>query len=174
MDAPRTSVIPFGPIISFTIAVVSLGVTSVITYHRTEPQQPQSRIHVFDPHTKAGLGDIIPLTFNEDSKTNRTIWETVSTKELHAGIQRIEPEAWIPSHSHDTEELVTVISGFGIVIDENGLQTELRQGSMVHIEKRSQHAIRNIAIDKPLLIMWSFPTRFGYNKFQFRQRYNTR
>lgn len=168
MDSTRQSVIPIGPVISFTIAIVSLGLTSVITYHRaTEPQKPQTKAHVFNIRSI----DVTPIRLTSNAKTNRTVWEVVSSREFHAGLQRVEPGAWIPPHSHDTEEIVVVISGDGLIYDENGMETPLVSGTMVHMDKKSRHAIRNINSVQPLLLMWSFPVRFGTNKFEFRENY---
>lgn len=153
--------------------MLSLAMTSVITYHPSDPVRPASNVRVFELQSNIGLDTVTPTVFDTDTKTNRSIWETVSTRELHAGLQTVQPEAWIPAHAHDTEELITVISGLAVLYDKNGVQTELRQGSMIHIEKKSHHAIRNIATDEPLVLMWAFPARFGFNKFQFRNEYKT-
>lgn len=170
MDS-RQSIIPIGPIVSFTIAIVGLGLTSVITYHRSEQVKPQSKVRIFDIRNTAGLDALPLIRMTGDAKTNRTIWEVVSSREFHAGIQRVEPAAWIPSHSHETEEIIVVISGEGVVYDENGKGTPLAPGRMLHIEKNTQHAIRNINMVQPLLLIWSFPVQFGINKFRFRDKY---
>lgn len=170
MDS-RQSLIPIGPIITFTIAIVSLGLTSVVTYHRSEQIKPQSKVRIFDTRNTSGLNALAPIRLIGDAKTNRTIWELVSSWEFQAGIQRVEPDAWIPSHSHETEEIIIVVSGEGLVYDENGKATHLTSGSMLHIEKNTQHAIRNINTVQPLLLVWAFPVRFGINKFQFQEKY---
>lgn len=189
MDAAsaRSSVIPIGPIASFAVAMITLGVTTVVKYRNSEywgttlqpsatsqievpldTPKPIAFFNVYDVNTTNPQHEL-PLT--STAKTNRTLWQLVNSSQLHAGLQRVEPGAWIPSHSHETEELIVIISGHAQVYDENGFSTHVSQGSLIHFTRGSLHAIHNTETDQPLLLMWSFPNRFGYNKFQFQDEY---
>lgn len=172
MDETRQSLSPIGSIASFAVAVTSVCLTAVITLNRSSPppKTVTKKISIFDINSGIGIMDIVPKRFGFP-KTNRTIWETVSTSELHAGLQRLEPDTWIPTHAHDTEEVIVIISGQGSLYDENGIKRALVTGYMVHIQGKISHTIYNTAKDKPLLLMWVFPRKFGYNKFEFQDTY---
>lgn len=172
MDEARQSLTPIGSIASFAVAVTSVCLTAVITLNRGNPPPEivKDKVSIFDINSGVGIMDIAPKRFGFPV-TNRTIWETVSTSELHAGLQRLEPDAWIPRHSHDMEEILMIISGQGSLYGENGIERGLVPGYMVHIEKKWSHTIHNTAKDRPLLLMWVFPRKFGYNKFEFQSVY---
>lgn len=172
MDETRHSLTPIGSIASFAVAVTSVCLTAVITLNRStpSPEAIEQNISIFDVNSGVGLMDIIPKRFGFPI-TNRTIWETVSTSEFHAGLQRLEPNTWIPTHAHETEEVIMIVSGQASLYDENGFERKLATGCMVHIKRKLSHAIHNTAQDKPLLLMWVFPRKFGYNKFEFQDTY---
>lgn len=161
---------PHGTVISFLVAALSLGITVYTTWRNRTPVEPVSPVSLFNVVSGEGLSTIAAMVLDKDARTNRTVWETVDTSELHAGLERIEVAAWIPPHSHSTEEIVVVCAGSGLVYDFHGHSKPMEVGAMVHIAANSRHAFRNIG-EEPLLIAWLFPSMFASNKFEFRQRY---
>lgn len=170
MDETRNGP-PHGTLISFLVAAFSLGITVYTTWRNRSPVDPVSPVSVFNVVTGDGLSTIAPMVLDKDARTNRTVWETVGSNELHAGLERIEVAAWIPPHSHSTEEIVIVVAGSGLVYDQNGHSKHMEVGAMVHIAANSRHAFRNVG-EEPLLIAWLFPSIFASDQFKFRQRYN--
>lgn len=171
MNSVRQIPTPLNSFASFTVAVVSLCLTGLVTFRQSKvPSTIDTKTRIFDFHGRS-LIDITPVRFWQFPKTNRTIWEAVSTSELHAGLQRVEPDAWIPTHAHDTEEIIVVISGQGTLYDENGIGRQISSGNMVHFESGSKHTVHNSAMDEPLFLMWTFPRKFGRAKFKFQETY---
>lgn len=210
--AARHSALPFGPIASFTIAMVTLSVTSFlkavniinksdpmtinnILYHQhqhhdntllssSSSSSPQlSNVNVYNVHDVDLTHPHAALRLSAHTKTNRTLWQVVNSSQFHAGIQRVEPLAWIPSQSYDTEALLIVVSsvdsngaktsGSGAVVyDEHGFSVCVEQGAMIHVKKNSLHAVQNPDPEHALLLVWTFPTRFGVTKTQFRDNYD--
>lgn len=170
MDQTRNAPAP-GTVVSLLVAAVSLGISAYTTWRSRKPVEPVSPVSLFNIVTGDGLSSIHAMTLDKDARTNRTVWETVDTNELHAGLERIEVAAWIPPHSHTTEEVIVVYAGSGLVYDENGHSKPMEAGAMVHIAANSRHAFRNIG-GEPLLIAWLFPSMFASNKFEFRQKYS--
>lgn len=171
MDQTRQSVSasPYGTIISFAIAVVSLVLTSMSFQKNIKPVS-QGQLAVFNIATNTGLSAITSRTFDEQLHTNRTLWETVKSKQFHAGLERIESGAWIPPHAHDTEEIVFVYGGQGLLYDQTGVRREVTVGSMIHIGKGVRHAFRNSGTE-PMWLMWSFPSSAQGTRFQFEPNY---
>lgn len=181
----RHSLLPTGPIISLTVAMLSLGLTSLVNYKQTtnhilnnrnpfssSSTSENSNVQIFDFNLPSALSTIPSLKMTENARTNRTLWETISSADFHAGLQKVEPDAWIPSHNHETEEIMIIISGQGKVYDDVGIPFVVTPGSMIHFNRERFHTIHNIKSDQPLLLMWCFPTRYGINKFQFQQDYD--
>lgn len=160
-----------GTVLSFFVAAVSLGVSVYTTWHSRQEVEPVSPVSLYNIVTGDGLSRVPAMILDKDARTNRTIWETVDTNEMHAGLERIEVAAWVPPHSHTSEEIIVVCAGSGLVYDENGHSTPMETGAMVHIAANSRHAFRNVG-NEPLLIVWLFPSMFAANKFEFRQKYN--
>lgn len=158
-------------LLSILIAALTLTLTALTALRKQHIYPNTSPIRVFDLHTGQGLHHLIPQIFNEDAATNRTLWTTVDTAQLHAGLERLEPHAWIPPHTHNTEEVVVVCKGVALVYDESGFGQRMDAGAMVHIEPYVGHAFRNLG-NEPLLIMWLFPALLAADKFEFRQRYS--
>lgn len=159
-------------LLSLLIAALTLTLTALTTLRFKHIPPNASPIRVFNIHTGQGLHRLTPQIFNEDAATNRTLWTTVETAQLHAGLERLEPHAWIPPHTHNTEEVVVVCKGVALVYDESGFAQRMDTGAMVHIEAYARHAFRNSG-NEPLLIMWLFPALLAVDKFEFRQRYGS-
>lgn len=172
MDDVRNG-LPRWTLSSFVIGVATVAVSVYTTWRNTGTPEPgiESPVSLFNVVSLAGLSRIAALNLDKDARTNRTIWETVNTNSLHAGLERIEVGAWVPPHSHTTEEIIVVCAGSGLVYDENGRSKPMKVGAMAHIAAHSRHAFRNVG-DEPLLIVWLFPAKEASNKFEFRQRYN--
>lgn len=158
-----------GTVASFAIAVVSLALTCT-NYLKSQERSQGGGLKFFNMGSDPGAHSIQPIEFHAHSHTNRTIWETVNTGELHAGLQRVEAGAWMPPHSHPMEEIILLFAGRGIAYDENGEKTEIWPGTMVHIKKGARHAFQNVG-EEPMWLLWSFPTKLGVRKFEFRDRY---
>lgn len=221
--AARHSALPFGPFASFTIAMVTLSVTSFLKavniinnpgnmltntfYHHhgtnsdatttttagrfaLSSSSSLSNLNVYNVHDVEFTHPHAALRLTAHTKTNRTLWQVINSSQFHAGVQRVEPLAWIPSQSYDTEALLIVVSavpvgdtsnttsssstsGVGAVVyNEHGFSTRVEQGAMIHVRKNSLHAIQNPDRDHALLLVWTFPTRFGVSKAQFRDNYD--
>lgn len=162
---------PRGTLTSFVVAAVTVAVSVYSTWRNSPPVEPISPVALFNVVSMAGLSQIPAKIFDEDAQTNRTIWETVNTNSFHGGLERIEAGAWVPPHSHTTEEIIVVYSGSGLVFDENGHSKPLEVGAIVHIAAHSRHAFQNTG-DEPLFIAWLFPVNLASSKFEFRQLYN--
>lgn len=167
MDRAR-AVFQQTPLVSILITTLSLSIPFLAAlWSSSAPSSPPS-ILSFNIHTPSL--SLTPKVLDSDPRTNRTVWEAVSTAELHAGLERLEVGAWIPPHSHPTEEIFTIVAGVAHVYDEDGQYHRSGPGSLVHVRKQARHAIRN-AGDEPLLLMWIFPASGDAKKFQFQQRY---
>ena len=164
MDRIRECVLQHGPVASFFVALISLAWTSSLY-----PSAPQNAatLTFYDPYT---LQSSIPaIRFHQHPSTNRTIWETVDTTDLHAGLERVEPGAWMPPHAHDTEEIILFFKGIAMAYDGNGRKTKIYPGTMIHVKKGARHAFQNVG-EEPLWLLWSFPGRAS-SKFHFQQHY---
>ncbi|CAN8061832.1 unnamed protein product [Agarophyton chilense] len=166
----RTSRSPFSlhTAASFALACLSIGMTSW-SFRKSAPLHGGS-VNVYNAWNGVGMHAVPPLVLDSESSTNRTNWEIVRTAELQAGLERVEAGAWIPPHSHNTEEIVLVYEGQGYVHFENGRKTAIQKGSMIHIVTGVHHAFQNAA-DQPMWLMWCFPVLEKGEAFQFRQRY---
>lgn len=175
MERVKLAVLPFGPLISIVVALVSLSATTLLTHrwNNSAPPAPPRTVHVFEHTTVTAIHGVQPLILDGDASTNRTLWTTVSTEQLHAGLERVEPGAGIPAHAHDSEEIVVVYGGRGVVVDHIGRKDELGIGSMMHFQRKAIHSIRNIG-DEPLLLMWIFPVTGDKRKFSFGQTYTAK
>lgn len=155
--------------ISTVVAIISLAVT-LIPFRKSPQSVQQTSVRVFNIASNQGLDHATFLPLDKDPHTNRTIWQTVATSHVQAGLERLEPGAWIPPHSHHTEEILLVYSGIGEAYDENGHVMPLSPGSMVHIRRGGRHAFRNTGIH-PMWLMWSFPRSSNKRTFEFHQKY---
>ncbi|KAI0561868.1 Cupin [Gracilaria domingensis] len=168
MDRSSRSRFPFRSAASFLLACVSVGITSLSFRKRTTVDD--GFVNVYNVWTGVGVQRMQPLVLDSESSTNRTNWETVRSEQLHAGLERVESGAWIPPHSHTTEELVLVYDGRGYVYTENGRKAPIETGSMLHILSGVRHAFHN-AGDQPMWLMWCFPVLKKDDAFRFRQNY---
>lgn len=139
--------------------------------HSSTLENGVQSISIFNFDSPESLSFANKLDFSSHASTNRTIWETVNSEQLHAGLERVEPGAEIPPHAHETEELFMVFSGEGAVYDAKGHVQMLYVGSMVHIKKHSTHSFKNLG-NRPLLLMWILPKKPAQKDgFQFQQTY---
>lgn len=169
MDSPAPPVHQ-NTLLSFLIATIFLALMTFKTMRTPLTPLDISPVRVFNLQSGQGLRHLTPQIFDEDATTNRTLWTTTDTAQLHAGLERLEAYAWIPPHTHVTEEVVVVYQGVALVYDESGFAQRMEAGTMVHIEAYARHAFRNTGI-KPLVMMWLFPAMSATDKFEFRQRY---
>lgn len=158
-------------VVSMAIGLSAL-VLAAVTTMRLGIVDDVPRVRVFDVARGEGLHGVRVNHMLSDPNSARTVWETIdgSKNALHAGLERVEVGAHIPSHSHNTEEIVLVYGGQGAVYDDRGREQEMTTGTMVHIAARSKHAIRNTGQD-PLWLLWCFPS--SSKPFQFQQDYIT-
>lgn len=168
MDQRATPLVSYRAALSFVIACVSVGITT-LTLKKSTLARDQS-FSVYNLHTGEGMQAIDPITLDSEPNTNRTTWETVVSPQFHAGLERIEVGCWIPPHSHQTEEIILVYKGRGFVHGENSHKQPLQTGSLVHIRTGITHAFHNTG-DEPLWLMWSFPSTTKDDLFKFKQRY---
>lgn len=132
---------------------------------------PAQSLNIYSADGLQGLRNILPIVLDSQSHTNRTLWKTVNTIQFQAGLERIEPGAAIPRHSHPTEEIVFVYRGNGRVCHHSSAEQVIKPGSMIHIGENVPHSFKNTA-DEPLWLMWCFPAANNPNSFTFRQQYS--
>jgi len=56
---------------------------------------------------------------------------------------KISPGGHTPRHQHDYEHVVKVESNRGILIDENGVEHELKKGQSAFVKPNDMHQFRN-------------------------------
>jgi len=61
---------------------------------------------------------------------------------------RVEPQGYTPYHTHDFEHVVKVEKGRGVVVDAQGRETLLEEGSCAYVGPNEKHQFRN-PFDQP-------------------------
>ncbi len=74
---------------------------------------------------------------------------------LVVGVARIEPDAVLSRHRHESEETYYVISGRGHIEVED-IWREIGPGTSVYVPPNAIHAVRAIGAE-PLVFLFTFP-----------------
>ena len=69
----------------------------------------------------------------------------------------IEPGGHTPYHTHDFEHLNYVISGQGLLVDEQGQKHQLRAGEFALILPDEKHQFRNSSDTDPFVVICAVP-----------------
>ena len=71
----------------------------------------------------------------------------------------LEPGGHTPYHHHPYEHMNYIIEGVGVIINEKGEETPLKEGDFALVEPDEMHQYRN-AGDKPFKIICGVPKQF--------------
>jgi len=69
----------------------------------------------------------------------------------------IEPNGHTPYHAHSFEHINYVISGNGVLVDEEGEKSEIKTGDFALVLPDEKHQYRNKSADEPLVIICAVP-----------------
>ncbi|MBW1767844.1 MAG: cupin domain-containing protein [Deltaproteobacteria bacterium] len=69
----------------------------------------------------------------------------------------IEPKGHTPYHTHPFEHLNYVISGTGVLVNENGQGQEIKTGDFALILPDEKHQYRNKSAGEPLVVICAVP-----------------
>jgi quercetin dioxygenase-like cupin family protein len=72
----------------------------------------------------------------------------------------IEPQGHTPYHTHPFEHLNYIIEGYGALVTENGTERPVRQGDFVLVLPGEKHQYKNMADDKPLVMICAVPKEY--------------
>ena len=72
----------------------------------------------------------------------------------------VGPEGNTPYHSHDFEHLNYVISGQGVLVDEEGKNQEIHTGEFALVLPGEKHQYRNLSATEPFVIICAVPKEF--------------
>ena len=72
----------------------------------------------------------------------------------------IEPEGHTPYHTHDFEHLNYIISGKGVLVDEQGKKCPLDAGDFALILPNEKHQFRNTSDVNPFVIICAVPNEY--------------
>ena len=71
----------------------------------------------------------------------------------------LEPEGHTPRHSHESEHLNFVISGHGVLVDEDGAERPLEAGDFAFVAPNELHQFRNVGAD-PFSFICAVPKEY--------------
>lgn len=134
-------------------AFVAFVVRSAVPSSSASPKSSSSAaaVRVFDFHSlSAGM------ELRHDARYNRTVWELFTTDQLHAGAQVVQPGAWIPRRVYRDDMALVVLRGEGTLYDGAGLTKSLASGTVVHVPRGAEHAVRNDGTHDRLELVWVF------------------
>lgn len=69
----------------------------------------------------------------------------------------IEPGGYTPRHSHPYEHINYIISGRGVLVDEQGTPRPLAAGDFALVLPEERHQYRNISDDEPMVMVCLVP-----------------
>lgn len=79
------------------------------------------------------------------------------TPTVSARVFTLEPNGHTPFHTHDWEHVNYVISGSGIVIDNDGKEYWIEKGDFILVQPGEMHQYRNEIIGEPLVFICIVP-----------------
>jgi len=72
----------------------------------------------------------------------------------------VGPEGHTPYHSHNFEHLNYVISGQGVLVDEDGRTREITAGEFALVLPGEKHQYRNTSATEPFVIICAVPKAY--------------
>ncbi|MBN1554839.1 MAG: cupin domain-containing protein, partial [Phycisphaerae bacterium] len=72
----------------------------------------------------------------------------------------IQPEGHTPYHTHESEHLNYIISGRGVLVDENGTEHPVAAGDFAVVLPNEKHQYRNTSADEPFVILCAVPNEY--------------
>jgi len=69
----------------------------------------------------------------------------------------IEPNGHTPYHTHPFEHLNYIISGTGVLVNENGEGHEIKTGDFALVLPDEKHQYRNKSVGEPLVVICAVP-----------------
>ena len=72
----------------------------------------------------------------------------------------VEPGGHTPYHTHDFEHLNYVISGRGVLVDEDGNEQAVSAGDFALVLPEEKHQYRNISPIEPFVIICAVPKAY--------------
>ena len=72
----------------------------------------------------------------------------------------VGPDGHTPYHTHDFEHLNYVISGRGVLVDEDGSTRNINAGEFALILPGEKHQYRNISATEPFVIICAVPKEY--------------
>ncbi len=72
----------------------------------------------------------------------------------------VEPNGYTPFHKHNYEHLNYIIDGYGVLVNENGDEQEVKKGNFAIVMPNEKHQYKNKSIDKPLIMICGVPIEF--------------
>ena len=73
---------------------------------------------------------------------------TLGTQTLSVHENVLNPDALVPWHQHEVEEVIVCISGLGECTFQGRAPEQFRAGSVLIIPPRTQHSLRNIGAER--------------------------
>ena len=72
----------------------------------------------------------------------------------------VEPGGHTPFHQHNYEHMNFVIEGEGVLVNEEGEKTALKQGDFALVMPDEKHQYRNISKEKDFVMICGVPKEF--------------
>ena len=72
----------------------------------------------------------------------------------------IEPDGHTPYHNHDFEHLNYVISGRGVLVDEEEKKQPIKAGEFAMVLPNEKHQFRNSSDTEPFVIICAVPNEY--------------
>ena len=72
----------------------------------------------------------------------------------------IEPGGHTPYHTHDFEHLNHIISGQGVLVNEEGENLPLKTGEFAIVLPNEKHQFRNVSDNEPFVIICGVPNEY--------------
>ncbi len=82
------------------------------------------------------------------------------TPNLSVRVFTIHPGGHTPYHTHPFEHLNYIIQGHGALVTENGVERPVQQGDFVLVLPGEKHQYKNMAGDKPLVMICAVPKEY--------------
>lgn len=72
----------------------------------------------------------------------------------------VEPGGYTPYHHHPYEHMNYIISGEGVLVNEEGKELPVRQGDFALVMPDEMHQYRNVSPTEPLVFICGVPKAF--------------
>lgn len=72
----------------------------------------------------------------------------------------IEPGGHTPYHTHEFEHLNYIIEGRGVLVNEAGKESPVKQGDFALVLPGEKHQYRNASADRPFVMICAVPKEY--------------